>query len=79
VWRTGFPNSSRVLQCVKEIQGRSLLQKRKQVVDAANRGDLESDSFSLLPEDDTFEETTHRDLIIVFGKSLRSPASGSAE
>jgi len=71
--------SSRVLQCVEEVQGRSLPQKQKWVADAANRGDLDSESFPLLFENDTFEEIVYRDLIIVFGESLRSHVSRSAE
>jgi len=71
--------SSWVLQCLEPLKGQSQQEKREQAVAIANRGDLETGSFSLILEGDTFGETTHRDLIIVFSKSLRPPVSGSAE
>jgi len=70
--------SSQVLQCLEPLKGQSQQEKRKQAVAIANRGELKTGSFSLL-EDDTFGETTHRDLVVVFSKLLRPPVSGSAE
>jgi len=55
-----------------------LSQTWEQAVDVANRGDLGSESLLLLPEGVSFEETTCRDLIIVFSKSLRRPPVSEA-
>jgi len=72
--------SSRVLQCLEPLKGQSQQEKWKQAVAIANRGELKTESFSLsLLEDDTFGGMTHRDLIIVFSKSLKPPLSGGAE
>jgi len=71
--------SSRVLQCLEPLKGQSQQEKWKQAVAIANRGELKTESFSLLLEDDTFGGTTHRDLIIVFSKSLKPHLSGGAE
>jgi len=61
------------LQC-PELSGR-MLEKRKQVVDAANRtrGDLVLEDFSLLLECDTSEETAGRDIVIISSKLVRPP------
>ena len=72
--------SSRVLQCLEPLQGRSSEEKEIQVVDAANRGDLESYwRFYLLDEDVSPKEKASSDLIIVFSRSSRPPVGRSAD
>ena len=56
-----------------------LSEKRVLAAGAANRGELGSGSFPLLDENETFDGTTHYDLIIVFGESPRPPVDGSIE
>jgi hypothetical protein len=72
--------SSRVLQCSQPLQGQLQKEKRKEATGVANRGDLGSENFSLLQDDD-FEETTQCDIIIVssFSESPRPPMNRRAE
>ena len=73
--------SSRVLQCLEPLQGKSEEEKEIQAVGVANRGDLAESywRFYLLDEDVSLKEKASDDLIIVFSKSPRPPVGRNAD